>query len=312
MNEHKDNQMSRKGFLTKTSAGLLGYSLFRGDRFRLFNSQTASKQTFPEYRLLGRTGIKVTPIGFGASRTMEPMLLKSALDAGINFIDTGRSYFNGQNEVMVGKVIRGMRKEVIVQSKIKLNLRGIGEDLDSIAASDRITSLMRSLLAESLKALQTDYIDVLLIHGADSVDIINHDAVMEFFRDAREKGQIRACGFSTHSNQVELLKAANKSKSYDVVMVPYNHKGSYIHSLSGGYSEWDQPALEKELEKAESNNIGIVAMKTCSGGPYAFEGESRPSFKAALKWVLDHSYISSMAVAMGNLSELNEGLQAMS
>ena len=311
MNEHKDNQMSRKGFLTKTSAGLLGYSLFRGDRFRLFNSQTASKQTFPEYRLLGRTGIKVTPIGFGASRTMEPMLLKSALDAGINFIDTGRSYFNGQNEVMVGKVIQGMRKEVIIQSKIKLNLQGISEDLDSIEASDRITSLMRSLLAESLKALQTDYIDVLLVHQADSVDIINHDAVMEFFHSAREKGQIRACGFSSHSNQVELLKAANESRLYDVVMVPYNHRGSYTHSNTGGYSEWDQPALEKELEKAEENNIGIVAMKTCSGGPYAFEGESKPSYSSALRWILNHSYISSMAVAMGNLGELSEDMQAM-
>ena len=311
MNEHKDNQMSRKGFLIKTSAGLLGYSLFRGDRSGLFNSQTASKQTFPEYRLLGRTGIKVMPIGFGASRTMEPMLLKSALDAGINFIDTGRSYFNGQNEVMVGKVIRGMRKEVIIQSKVRLSFRGIGEKLGSTAAFDRITNMMQSSLTESLKALQTDYIDVLLIHGADSVDTINHDAVMEFFHSAKEKGQIRACGFSSHSNQIELLKAANKSKSYDVVMVPYNHKGSYTHSLSDDYSEWDQPALEKELEKAEKNNIGIVAMKTCSGGPYAFDGESRPSFKAALKWVLDHSYIATMAVAMGNLSELSEDLQAM-
>ena len=311
MNEHKDNQMSRKGFLTKTSAGLLGYSLFRGDRSGLFNSQTASKQTFPEYRLLGRTGIKVTPIGFGASRTMEPMLLKSALDAGINFIDTGRSYFNGQNEVMVGKVIRGMRKEVIIQSKVRLRSREIGEKLDTAAAYDSIIKIMQSSLNESLKALQTDYIDVLLIHGAASVNIISHDAVMEFFRNASEKGLIRACGFSSHSNQIELLKAVNESRSYDVIMVPYNHKGSYIHSLSGGYNEWDQPALEKELEKAKSNNIGIVAMKTCSGGPYAFEDESEPSYRSALKWILDHGYISSMAVAMGNIGELSEDLQAM-
>lgn len=311
MNEHKDDQMSRKGFLIKTSAGLLGYSLFRGDRFRLFNSQTAGKQTFPEYRLLGRTGIKVTPIGFGASRTMEPILVKSALEAGINFIDTGRSYFNGQNEVMVGKVIRGMRKEVIIQSKVRLRSREIGEKLDTAAAYDSIIKIMQSSLTESLKALQTDYIDVLLIHGANSVDIINHDAVREFFRNAIEKGQIRAYGFSSHSNQVELLKAANESRSYDVIMVPYNHRGSYTHSNTGRYSEWDQPALEQEMAAASRNDIAIVAMKTCSGGPYAFDGESEPSYRSALKWILDHGYISSMAVAMGNLSELNEDLQAM-
>ncbi|MBA7699313.1 hypothetical protein ES703_108007 [subsurface metagenome] len=312
MDDHKDKLISRKGFLSKASAGLLTFGLFPRERFRLSDSQAENKQAFPEYRLLGRTGIRVTPVGFGASRTMEPMLLRSTLKAGINFIDTGRAYFNGQNEVMVGKVIQGMRKELVIQSKLKLPLREIGEPLDTDAAHDRIIHLMQSALTESLRALRTDYIDVLLFHEADSVDMINHDAVLEFFRDAKDKGQIRACGFSTHSNQVELLKAANKSNSYDVVMVPYNHKGSYTHSLSGNYHVWDQPALEKELVKAEQNNIGIIAMKTCSSGPYAFGCESEPSYRSALKWILNHSYINTMAVAMGNLSELNEDLWAMS
>ncbi|MBW8004068.1 MAG: aldo/keto reductase [Planctomycetes bacterium] len=309
MDEHKNKQISRKGFLSKASAGLLAGSIFREKRLNLFETQNMAKEP---YRMLGRTGIKVTPVGFGASRTMEPMLLKGAFNAGINFIDTGRSYFNGQNEVMVGKVIKGMRKEVIIQSKLKLPLREIGEPLDTDAAHDRIIHLMQSALTESLKALQTDYIDILLIHGADSVDIISHDAVMEFFHSAKGKGQIRACGFSSHSNQIELLKATNKSRLYDVAMIPYTHKGSYTHSNSGSYNEWDQPVLEKELEKAEKNNIGIVAMKTCSGGPYAFEGESEPSYSSALRWILNHSYINTMAVAMGNLGELKEDLQAMS
>ncbi len=311
MGEYKDKQMSRKGFLRKASVGLLTFSLFRGEGFGSSDSQTTRKEALPEYRLLGRTGIKVTPVGFGASRTMEPMLLKGVLKAGINFIDTGRSYFNGQNEVMVGKALKGMRKDVVIQSKLRLRTREIGEKLDSVEAFDRIINIMQSALAESLKALQTDYIDVLLIHGASSVDIIGHDAVAEFFHAAKAKGEIRACGFSSHSNQVDLLRAANESGVYDVIMVPYNHKGSYVHSNTGNYSEWDQPALEKEMERAESNNIAIVAMKTCSAGPYSFEGESKPSYNSALKWILNHSYISTMAVAMGNLGELSEDLRAM-
>jgi len=170
---------------------------------------------------------------------------------------------------------------------------------------------MYSSLKESLKALQTDYIDILLIHGANTVDIIKHEAVMDFFRVAKQKGQIRACGFSSHDNQVEILKAANKSKFYDVIMIPYNHKGSYRHSKGGHYSEWDQQALESELKKAERNNIGIIAMKTCSGGSYSPDGRSKPSYKSALKWVLNHSYINTMAVAMGNVKEINENVQAM-
>jgi predicted aldo/keto reductase-like oxidoreductase len=94
-------------------------------------------------------------------------------------------------------------------------------------------------------------------------------------------------------------------------MIPYNHKGSYIHSLGGQYFEWDQQALEAELKQAENNKIGIIAMKTCSGGPYSADGKSTPSYKAALKWILNHSYVSSMAVAMGNIKEMNENVQAM-
>ena len=52
-------------------------------------------------------------------------------------------------------------------------------------------------------------------------------------------------------------------------------------------------------------------MKTCSGGPYAADGKSTPSYTAALKWVLTHSSVSSMAVAMGNVKEINENVQAM-
>jgi aryl-alcohol dehydrogenase-like predicted oxidoreductase len=312
MSEHNDNLISRKDFLRKAWVGLLSFTFFKGISFRSSSAQTAHQQTPPKYRVLGRTGVKVTPVGYGASRTMEPTLVKSALDTGINFIDTGRSYYNGQNEVMVGKVIQGIRKEVIIQSKIRLRLRGNSETDKSIGTSKRIHNMMRSSLEESLKALQTDYIDIMLLHGADSVDIIKHETVMEFFRIAKKKGQIRACGFSSHNNQVELVKAANESKFYDVMMVPYNHRGSYTHSRSGKYSVWDQPALEIELKKAEKNNIGIVAMKTCSGGPYAPDAAQKPSYKAALQWVLNHSYISTMAVAMGNTNELNQNVQAMS
>ena len=311
MVDRNDTRMSRKDFLRKSSAGLLGFGLLGCAPFGLSSSQKANTQTSPQYHVLGRTGIKVTPVGYGASRTMEPTLVKSALDAGINFLDTGRSYYNGQNEVMVGKVIQGMRKEVIVQSKIVIRLREEREKWKSAGVSKRIEHIMQSSLTESLKALQTDYIDLVLVHGANSVDIIGHETVMEFLRTAKKRGQIRACGFSSHNNQVALLGAANESKFYDVIMVPYNHRGSFEHMLSGGHSEWDQPALEVELEKAERNNIGIVAMKTCSGGPYSPDGEGEPSYKAALRWILNHSYISTMAVAMGNIEEINENIQAM-
>jgi aryl-alcohol dehydrogenase-like predicted oxidoreductase len=311
MIDNNDNPLSRKEFLRKSSKGLLALTLFGKIPLSLLPAREAYAKAYPPYRTVGRTQLKVTPVGFGASRTMEPAMVKSALDSGINFLDTGRIYYNGQNEVMLGKVVRGIRKEVVIQSRALVFLRGKDELLKSVEGSKKIRTMLDTSLSESLKALQTDYIDIYLIHGASKVAIIEHEAVMDFFRVAKEKGQIRACGFSSHDNQVALLKAANKNKFYDVIMIPYNHKGSYIHSLGGQYFEWDQQALEAELKQAENNKIGIIAMKTCSGGPYSADGKSTPSYKAALKWILNHSYVSSMAVAMGNIKEMNENVQAM-
>jgi hypothetical protein len=69
--------------------------------------------------------------------------------------------------------------------------------------------------------------------------------------------------------------------------------------------------LEAELSKAEKNGIGVIAMKTCSGGPYAPNSQQDPTYKDALTWILGHSYISTMAVAMGSHKEISEDLQAM-
>ena len=62
----------------------------------------------------------VSPIAFGAPRTNEESVIKYALRKGINFIDTGQSYGNGNNEKLVGKAIAGIRKQIVIQSKIRL------------------------------------------------------------------------------------------------------------------------------------------------------------------------------------------------
>lgn len=310
MKEEHHERISRKEFIKKSSAGLLALGFLGKSSWK---HRRISQQSKPvsKYRTLGRTGLKVTVVGYGASRTMEPTLVRRAYDAGINFFDTGRSYFNGQNEVMLGKVIKDIRKEVIIQSKISLRLRERGDELKSPRVSERIKTLMQSSLDQSLKALQTDYIDIMLLHNVKTVEMLHHETILEFFQKVKKEGVIRAFGFSTHANQVELLKAANRTGLHDVIMVPYNHKGSYIHSLSGRYSEWDQPALEVELEEAKKNQTGIVAMKTCSAGPYAPDEASDPSYSEALKWILNHDFIHAAAAAMGTIDEINENVQAM-
>jgi uncharacterized protein len=312
MSDSKKREMTRKDFIKKSSAGIIGIGLSTNLPDLIATPEKDKHQTAPKYRMLGRTGLNVTKLGFGAARTMEPALVKTAINAGINFIDTGRSYANGKNEEMIGNVIKGFRDKVIIQSKMKIPIREKGDELKSDKASKKIKKIMESALKQSLKALQTDYIDIMLLHRMKSVELIQHETVLKFLEAAKQTGKVRAIGFSSHQNQIELLKIANENKFYDVVMVPYNHKGAYVHSKYPSMKgSWDQPALEVELKKAEENNLGIVAMKTCSAGPFALNETDVPSFKGALEWVINHSYVCTMAVAMANFDEVNHDVQVM-
>lgn len=301
----RHRRMTRKDFLKKSGAGLAGIvagEALGANPLRLFGRNEPLLQT----RVLGRSGIRAAALGFGAARTMEPSLLGAALDRGINFIDTGRTYFNGNNERMIGDVLAGSRKDVILQSKMFVRPP---EGDRSPGAFTALRREMESNLAASLKALRSDYIDILLVHEATDVRVLMNETVMEFFFEAKKNGRIRAHGFSCH-NGLELLRAANESRFYDILMAPYNHRGAYVHSLSGKSNAWDQARVEKELEEAAKNGLGVVVMKTCSGGPYAPAGAERPSFRGAVRWVLEHPFVGVAVVAMSNLDEMEEDLEA--
>jgi len=304
MNEK--NKLTRKEFLKISSAAVAGIGALGLNQACGLGNPFVSRGL----RTLGRTKIKVSPIGCGASRTMEPALVQAALDAGINFLDSGRSYFRGQNEIMVGKVISGIRKDVVIQSKLRVSFQGT-EGAGALENVKETLVNMNTSLEESLKALGTDYIDIMLIHGASSAEVAYHEAVLEFFSSLKKKGVIRAHGFSSHTNQIKMLQAANRNPFSLQQVHPRNHKGSYIHSNSGSYSEWDQPALEVEMEKLKKSGMGLIAMKTCSGGPYAPENDTHPSFDKALRWILEQNKVHTSAVAMGNFQQIEENLRAL-
>lgn len=298
MMSRKQSKITRKEFIQRTSRALVGAGIIaRQHTQQLLNNNL-------EKCILGNTGISMTKLGFGASRTQESSLLRYAIDKGITFFDTGRGYANGRNEEMVGSVIKGKRSEMIIQSKVKLDSGG--NVTRSALSGNTLREMFRKSLHESLIALQTDYIDILLFHGAEEVDLLFHDAVLESFNKAKEEGKIRAAGFSTHHNQAMLVRKAIEIPAYDVVMVAFNHSGGYIHSRSSRQDSWDQEQLTLQLKTAAGKGIGIIAMKTCSGGPYSSGNKAEPSFPDAVKWVLQQEYIHAAAVAMANFTEIDQ------
>jgi predicted aldo/keto reductase-like oxidoreductase len=90
------------------------------------------------------------------------------------------------------------------------------------------------------------------------------------------------------------------------MMVPFNFKGSFVHSVTGNYSEWDQKRLISILSDAGNKGIAVIAMKTCSGGKFSPVTGKEPDYVEAVRWVIQQPFISSAAVAMANFEQVDE------
>jgi predicted aldo/keto reductase-like oxidoreductase len=84
-----------------------------------------------------------------------------------------------------------------------------------------------------------------------------------------------------------------------------------VHSVTGKYSEWDQSRLIGILTEAGQKGIGVIAMKTCSGGKYSINPGNEPDFVQSVEWVIRNKFISSAAIAMANFEQVDEHLRLL-
>jgi aryl-alcohol dehydrogenase-like predicted oxidoreductase len=149
-----------------------------------------------QYRTLGRTGIRVSPYALGALALGTPIgnpdhddsarVIHKALDAGINFIDTADAY--GESEVAVGKALKGRRDSVVLATKFG---RPVGDDPNHQGASRR---WIMTAAENSLRRLQTDYIDLYQVHRPDpSTDV---EETLSALSDLIHSGKVRVVGTS--------------------------------------------------------------------------------------------------------------------
>src|SRR3954469_2415771 len=153
-----------------------------------------------EYRGLGRTGMHVSPLCLGAmmfgawgepDHEISIKIIHSALDAGINFIDTADVYSRGESEVIVGKALAGGRRDDVI---LATKFHGVmGDDPNQQGNSRRW--IMREV-ENSLRRLQTDWIDLYQVHRPDADT--DHEETLSALTDLQRQGKIRAFGSSTY------------------------------------------------------------------------------------------------------------------
>ena len=209
------------------------------------------------YRTLGRTGIKVSPYALGAmmfgaignpDHDDSIRVIHRALDAGINFVDTADRYSHGESEQIVGQALKGRRDDVVLATKARLPM---SEDPNHQGASRRW--LVRAL-EDSLRRLDTDYVDLYQIHRPDTDTDI--EETLSAFTDLVRAGKVRAFGTSS-------LPASNIVQAHWVA----ERRGlTRLHTEQPPYSILNRGIEREVLPVVQQYGMGTLVWSPLAGG----------------------------------------------
>jgi uncharacterized protein len=240
----KSIKVSRRKFLANSTAALAGAGLTGIIPANSYPQDTV-KSKIKDYRILGRTGFRVSDIGCGPVMINDENLLKAILDTGVNIIDTAEFYGNGNNEILVGKSIRGFKREsLFINSKF------------IIAKSDKKDDIVLRV-RKCIERLNSDYLDGMMYWNPSSQEEFKNNEFHEAFNQLKSEGRVKYCGISCHGseypsaareNMEQIICGAVEDGRFDHVLFVYN----YVQQEMGN----------KILKACAEKNVGATLMKT--------------------------------------------------
>ena len=257
------------------------------------------------YVTLGNTGLRVSDISFGSSRSADPDLVRHAVARGVTYFDTAESYRGGRAEEAIGDALRGERDRYVIATKHK-------------AWGGETRRQMMTALEGSLRRLRTDYVDIYFNHAVNDVRRLQNPEWAEFAERAIRDGKIRFRGMSGHGGAlVECLDYALEHGLADVVLVAYNfaQDPSFYEKLRAQlHFVALQPELARAIGRASSSGVGVIAMKTLMGGRLndmrAYESGGATFSQAAFRWVLANPDVDGLIVSMTSKGDIDEYIAA--
>ncbi|MGL5642806.1 MAG: aldo/keto reductase, partial [Paraclostridium sp.] len=224
-------------------------------------------------RVLGRTNIKVSRVGFGGipiqriTQEDTNKVIDELIKQGVNFIDSARGYTI--SEEYIGNAINGKRDNFILATK------SMARTYDEMIKDVDI----------SLRNLKTDYIDLYQLHNVkiDEYDnIFNDDMAYRALLDCKNQGKIKNIGITSHN--VETIKKAVYSDKFDTIQFPYNIV---------------EDQADEIFKEANKRNIGVIVMKPLAGGAI-------DNAKLAIKYILSKDYIDVAIPGMDSVNQVVE------
>ncbi len=294
----KTNHLSRRQFLER-SASAAGALLLTS--FPWLQAQAATKRTAVDQVTLGKTGIKLSRLGFGSGSNSGNVqyalgqdtfnkLIHYAYDQGITYFDCAQSYRTFE---WLGGAIKGLpREKLFIQSKIPGKPDQVLEAID-----------------HHRKVFDTDYVDSLLIHCM----IKDHwtddwKRIMDAFDEAKDKKWIRAKGVSCHS--LPALRAATASNWTEVHLVRVNPQGAH---MDGANEEvWDNQTHEPapvlaELKTMRAKGRGVIGMKIIGNGDFT-QPEDR---EKSIRFAMSRPELDAVVIGFKSTAEIDEAIRRM-
>ena len=287
--------INRRGFLRTGIAGAAGIVALSPS---LAKAATSDQQKDILLRTLGKTAMKIPVISFGVMRADNPNLCKAAYEKGIKLFDTANGYQNGNNEIMLGNLLKDYpRNSFYIATKVK----PIGVDRDGKPSDQTTADDFLLKFNTSLSRLKMDYVDILYIHDIRNPELLEYKPIINAVRNLKKEGRIKYMGFSTHANEPVVINAAASMDIWDVILTSYNFKQTYLTELNSA------------IKKANLAGIGIVAMKTMAGGGFLDKEKTKPiNSSAALKWVLSNPDVTTTIPGMTDFDQLDLNVKLLS
>ncbi len=238
-------ELDRRKFIKQSALGVAGTGLLSNGLPLLGEQETiGSPLKIKKYRTLGRTGFKVSEISSGMPQ--NEAVLNRLLDAGVNYIDVAASYSNGKFEQNTGNAIKNRdRKSLFITTK--LNVRG--EDTKE-------SFLQRT--QKCLERLQTDYIDCMMIHSAQTAEKVKSPGFHAAMQQLKKEGKVRFVGVACHG--ISYPTFGRKIDSMEKVLMTAAHDGRFDVMLMV-YNFLTKESSERILKVCKEKNIGVTLMK---------------------------------------------------
>ncbi len=284
----------RNSLLTVTGAGLISKSFPQS----LAHQESIENDNKFLYRTLGKTGIKLPIVSMGTGNTNNPNLVRAALDRGVQLLGTSEGYQEGNNETMVGSVLKERPRNSFMIMTSSGDINWLDTQTGMFSESWTHDAYMQALDG-SLKRLEVDYLDIFILPFAATRESLFQKSAIKVMETVKKNGKAKYIGIATHRLEHEAVRAAADVGIYDIIMTAYN------------FRRQNREELEDAIQYAAEAGIGIIAMKTMAGAYWDREKTKPINGVAALKWVLQNENIHTTVPDCANYDQLDIDLAIM-